>query len=184
MSVENVDARLVGIICKAHGIKGELIVRLLTDYPKTIYRGSSLFMDEGCTSELHVESIRYSGSGNRKTAIIKFIGTITRTQAESLKGRYLYRKPEDVPPLEKGQYWSDDLEGCMVYSSEGIALGKVIGLENLASNSNIKVKKITSDIDIKGVSGDIFFVPLISDYIKHIDTDEKKIILSRIPEFI
>ena len=72
MSVENVDARLVGVIGKAHGIKGELNVRILTDYPKTIYRGTGLFLDEGCTKKIIIESIHYRNADSKKAALVKF----------------------------------------------------------------------------------------------------------------
>lgn len=184
MSVGNVDARLVGIIGKAHGIRGELNVRLLTDYPETIYGGVSLFLDRDCTKKITVENISFRNSGGKKIALVKFVKIDTRSQAESLIGSYLYRKPEDTPALEKGQYWVDDLEGCMVYNREGILVGEVIKVESYSSNSNLMVKRTGSVIEIPGAAGDIFFIPLISDYIKDIDTGRKKIILKKIPEFI
>lgn len=184
MSVENVDARLVGIIGKAHGIKGELIVRLFTDYPKSIYRGTCLFLDRSCTKKVIIEDIHFKDASSKNTAFIKFSEFSTRSQAESLRGFELYRQAGDIPSLEEGRYWSDDLKGCIVCSSEGTPLGEVVKVENFTSNSNITVKKIRSDIDIKGVSGDFFYIPLISDYIEKIDMDRKKIILKRIPEFI
>jgi len=45
MSEVSVDARLIGVIGKPHGIKGEITVVLLTDYPKTIKSEDTLFFD-------------------------------------------------------------------------------------------------------------------------------------------
>ena len=58
MSKINVDARLIGIIGKPHGIRGETNVMLLTDYPKTVKKGSVLFFDKKCQKKAEVESIR------------------------------------------------------------------------------------------------------------------------------
>jgi len=56
MSEIDVDARLIGIISKPHGVKGEVIMALLTDYPSTIKRGTILFFDEKCTQKAEVEN--------------------------------------------------------------------------------------------------------------------------------
>ncbi len=58
MSQDNVDARLIGVIGKPHGIKGEINVVMLTDYPNTILKGSVLFMDQDLSVPLEIDNIR------------------------------------------------------------------------------------------------------------------------------
>ena len=52
------SARLVGVIGKPQGVKGEIYMRLLTDYPKTIKKGVKLYLDPECGRPLEVENIR------------------------------------------------------------------------------------------------------------------------------
>ncbi|GAG79263.1 unnamed protein product [marine sediment metagenome] len=72
MSEVSVDARLIGIIGKPHGIKGEITVMLLIDYPKTVKRGDTLFFDEKCKKKIEVESIRWKKIKRSYMPIIKF----------------------------------------------------------------------------------------------------------------
>jgi 16S rRNA processing protein RimM len=184
MSKINVDARLVGIIGKPHGIRGETSVILLTDYPKTIKKGSILFFDKRCQKKAEIESIREKNLKKHLSLIIKFRGVDSRNQAENLKGAGIYRSLKDSPRLEDGQYWVDDLVGCRVFSRDNIFIGKVIELERLSSNDNLKVKIENLELKIEGTEAGILYVPVIKRYIENINIKEKKVILKEIPEYV
>jgi 16S rRNA processing protein RimM len=184
MSKINVDARLVGIIGKPHGIRGETSVILLTDYPKTIKKGDILFFDEKCTKEAEVESIREKSSKKTLTLIIKFKGINSRDSAESIKGSDIFRSSKDSPKLKKDQYWIDDVMGCRVYSKNEVFIGSVINVEKLSSNDNLVLQLEGSKLKIKGAEGSFLYIPIIGRYIGSIDIKEKKIILKEIPEYI
>jgi len=180
-----VDARLIGIISKAHGLKGEVVIELLTDYPNTIKRGSSLFFDEKCTAKAKVENIKYFKSKENKSFfIIKFKDIENRDLAEELRGRHVFRRRKSMPTLKKNQYLIDDIKGCRVYSVGGTFVGIVLDVEKFVSNDNLVVKIENDRLDIKGNKEKIFYVPVIKDYIDTIDLDDKKVVLKRIPEYI
>jgi 16S rRNA processing protein RimM len=183
MSKINVDARLVGIIGKPHGIKGETSVMLLTGYPKTVKKGSVLFFDKGCRRKAEVESIREKNLKKHLSLIIKFRGIDSRSQAEDLKGAGIYRNIKDSPKLKKDQYWVDDLAGCRVYSKGNVLIGKVIDVEGLSSNDNLKIKIENPELKIEGADSGILYIPVIKRYIEDINTKEKKVILKEIPEY-
>ena len=185
MSELVVDSRLIGIIGKAHGVKGEVIIKLLTDYPDTIKKGITLFFDEGCTERVEVEKIKSSKTKNGKLfSIIKFIGIDKRESAEKLRGRHVFRSGADTPVLKKNQYWIDDIIGCRVYLEDNTFIGTVLNVEKSISNDSLAVKLENDSLDIKGIKEKIFYIPIIRDYIKKIDLDSKKLVLSRIPEYI
>ncbi len=183
MSEINVDARLIGIIGKPHGIKGETVVMLLTDYPKSIKKGDILFFDEGCTRKAEVENIRWRKGNKPETSIIKFKGIDSRNDAYDLKGVSVFRLAKDSPVPEDNQYWIDDIIGCAVYTKKGVLIGKVINVEKFTSNDNLAVRidKKISNIDI---DGNILYVPVIENYIDNIDLKNKKIILKKVPEYV
>ena len=87
MSQDNVDARLIGVIGKPHGIKGEINVMLATDYPNTILKGSILFMDHDLTIPIEVDNIRQKKLKGRDVSVIKFAGIDDRNEAQRLKGK-------------------------------------------------------------------------------------------------
>ncbi|HJX01759.1 MAG TPA: ribosome maturation factor RimM [Candidatus Humimicrobiaceae bacterium] len=182
MSEINVDARLIGIIGKPHGIKGETVVMLLTDYPKSIKRGDILFFDEKCTRKAEVENIRWR-KDKPEASIIKFKGINSRNDACDLKGINVFRLIKDGPVPEDNQYWVDDILECMVYTKDGVLIGKVINVEKFTSNDNLVVR-VDNKISNINIDGDILYVPVIENYIDSIDLKNKKIILKKVPEYI
>ena len=184
MSQDNVDLRLIGVIGKPHGIKGEINVMLLTDYPNTILKGSTLFMDQDLSMPVEIDSIRQKKLKGREVSVIKFAGIDDRNQAQKLKGKNLYRSGSEVPALEEGKFWIDDLIGCSVLLNSGITIGKVQDVDVLTSNENLAVLIENPDIKVSGMVGNIFYIPLIEDYIENIDIPGKKIVLKKLPEYI
>jgi len=184
MPQDNVDARLIGVIGKPHGIKGEINVMLLTDYPNTILKGSILFLDQELSIPVEINSIRQKKLKGRDVSVIRFTGVDGRNEAEKLKGKNLYRSGSEVPALEDGKFWVDDLLGCSVLLEDGATIGKVQDVDVLASNENLAVLIENPDIKASGMVGNILYVPLIEDYIENIDIPGKKIVLKKLPEYI
>ncbi len=179
------DARLIGIISKAHGVRGELIVQLLTDYPNTIKRGDILFFDEECTRRVEVGSIRLvEAKGERLYSLIKFKGIDNRDYAEKLNGTPVFRLKKDTPQLGENQYWTDDLIGCKVYAEGDILIGIVVDVEKLVYNDNLAVRIDNYESGMVKADNKILYIPVIKDYIETINIKDKKIILKRIPEYI
>lgn len=184
MSEKNVDARLIGIISKPHGVSGEVMVRLFTDYPKTFKRGDTLFLNENCSLKLSIENVKYKKVKNFDLVIFKFIDINDRDDAQNLKNRFLYRNVKDSPKLKTDEYWVDDIIGCKVHDNEKSFIGRIIDIIKCTSNDNLVIKKENKNIIIKGIKEDIFLLPFIDDYIENVDLKNKKIILKKIPEYI
>lgn len=184
MSQEYVDARLIGIVGKAHGIKGEVNVMLLTDYPDSILKGTEIYLDKYCSKKMIIENIVLRMKKGHKSAIIKFEEISGREHAEDIRGQELYRNPKDCPVLNSDEFWVDDLEGCIVYLEHGEVLGTVEKVEDIPSNQNLIVRLKDKEMEINGITSGCLYVPLIDDYIKSIDIGKKKIILKKIPEYI
>ncbi|MES0341287.1 MAG: ribosome maturation factor RimM [Candidatus Humimicrobiaceae bacterium] len=184
MSQDNVDARLIGVIGKPHGIKGEINVMLATDYPNTILKGSILFMDHDLSIPIEVDNIRQKKLKGKDVSILKFAGIDDRNEAQRLKGKKIYRSGSEIPALEDGQFWIDDLIGCRVLLKDGSTIGKVQDVDILPSNQNLAVLIENTAASVSGMVGNILYVPLIEDYIENIDISGKKITLKKIPEYI
>lgn len=179
------NARLIGIIGKACGLKGEVAIELLTDYPSTIKGGAALFFDESCREKAEIESVRSIRSKDNKNFLVaKLRGINDRNLAEGLKGRHVFRSVESAPELKRNQYWIDDIIGCAVYTAEGSFIGIVSDIEKSSSNDNMAVKLEREWLDIEGAENGIFYIPVIKDYIDIVDTVNKRVVLKRIPEYI
>lgn len=184
MSKNIVDARIIGVIGKPHGIKGEIVMRVLTDYPGSISEGSVFFLDEKGSETVRIEKIRPKQVKGIIQLLVKFEGFDDRDEALALKGRNLFRDSVHSPELKEGQYWIDDLMYCGVYDNKGVCIGKVIDVEKRSSNENLLVRVEGDKVPKKNLSGGILYIPVIDDFIKAINIEEKKIILNKIPEYL
>jgi len=178
------DLRLIGIIGKPHGIHGEVILSFVTDYPDSILEGTIFFTDENRQDFLEIENIRNIDLVNKNGAIAKFKGIEDRNSAEAIRGFNLLREVKQSPSLPEGEFWIDDLIGCNVYNNVENYIGKVIDVIANMANDNILVEKDINSIEINGIKEKEFFIPLIDDYIDHIDIACKKIFLKKNPEYI
>ncbi len=181
---EKNDLRLIGIIGKPHGIHGEVILDFVTDYPDSISEGTIFFTDEDGQNFLEIENIRNIDLHAKNGAIAKFKGIEDRNSAEEVRGYNLLRGVEHSPSLSEGEFWIDDLIGCSVYNDIKNYIGEVIDVTQNMANDNILIKKDINSVEIAGIKEKEFFIPLIDDYIDHIDITEKKIFLKKDPEYV
>jgi 16S rRNA processing protein RimM len=104
----------VGRVAKAHGLRGEVIVSLITDRAERVAPGSVLVAGE---RTLEVEASR----PHQKHFIVSFVGVTSREAAEDLKGLVLHAEPLDDPD----ELWVHDLVGSVVVNSAGDRIGAV-----------------------------------------------------------
>ncbi|MGE0880351.1 MAG: ribosome maturation factor RimM [Acidimicrobiia bacterium] len=108
----------VGRITRAHGLRGELIVDLLTDREERLDAGSVLQSDRG---QLVVREAR----PYQQKWLVTFEGISDRTAAEKLHGTVLRAEPIDDPEA----LWVHDLIGARVVERDGTARGVVVAVE-------------------------------------------------------
>jgi 16S rRNA processing protein RimM len=108
----------VGKIDKAHGLRGEVIVTLLTDRLERVAPGAVLVHDDG---SLTVES----SQPHQHRFLVGFAEIADRESADALRGTLLYAEPLDDP----GVLWVHDLVGKPVVATDGTPLGTVDSVE-------------------------------------------------------
>jgi 16S rRNA processing protein RimM len=107
----------VGRVARAHGIRGSVVVDLVTDRIERLEPGSVLSSDEG---DLTVVAARPFGS----RWLVDFQGVADRSRAEQLAGRVLRAEAIDDPD----EWWVHDLVGCEVVEVDGTDRGRVVEL--------------------------------------------------------
>jgi|APCry1669189034_1035192.scaffolds.fasta_scaffold85200_2 16S rRNA processing protein RimM len=110
----------VGRIVKAHGIRGEVAVRLTADIPERVTPGSVFQTTRG---PLTVERSKPFQQGY----IIAFAGIADRNEAELLRGLILKAEPLDLD--DDDVIWIDDLFNALVVSTDGVERGRVVEVE-------------------------------------------------------
>ena len=108
----------VGRVAKAHGVRGEVIVQLLTDRTERLEPGSVLYTETGA-----LEVVR--SSRHQARWIVAFAGVGDRSGAEALHGVVLKAPPLDDPAT----LWIHELIGAKVVDVGGQALGTVAAVE-------------------------------------------------------
>ncbi len=127
---------IVGLIRKAQGIRGEVVIEPLTDKPDVVFAtGSRVFAGtsdgdlaivKDVRGEEETPTLTVSGSKPfKKGLIVQFEELQDRDSAELWRGRYLLAPFSELPPLQQDQVYLHDLIGMAVVGMNGEQLGAV-----------------------------------------------------------
>jgi 16S rRNA processing protein RimM len=160
---------LIGYVSSAHGIKGEIQVVPLTDFPERFRRMNSLDLYSGdmFVRTLRITSVReYAGKGWILESELP-----DRNEAERCVGMSILIDSGERVPLPEGSFWVDDLIGLSVQDKEGNVLGAV---EEFISSGGHEI------YEIKDKEGKLHYIPAVENFVKDIDLDSKKIVVELI----
>jgi 16S rRNA processing protein RimM len=121
-------------VAGAHGVKGELRLKLFTDSVENLKRHKRVFIGE---SEHTLEGVRAAPSG----AVARIEGVADRSGAEALRGSLLEVDRSALPPLEEGEYYHADLIGLACVDSAGAEVGRVAAVENYGAGDLLDVER-------------------------------------------
>ncbi|MEW9667610.1 ribosome maturation factor RimM [Ammoniphilus sp. 3BR4] len=156
----------VGKIVNTHGIKGELKIHSVTDFPEERYRkGSKLLLFHGSVGEplnVTVETARL----HKNTYIVKFKEYGNINDVEKYKGGTL-KVPEDQRmDLEEDEFYYDDIIGCEVWTDQGNKLGVVKEIITTGANDVWAVET---------EEGKEVLLPFIEECILEVDIPNQKV---------
>ena len=109
----------IGRVLGAHGVRGEIKVLPLTDFPERFLGMARLevFRPAGrLMASLTVRSLRFHEAKGLFLVETEEIGD--RDGAEDLKGGVVMIKASERVPLPEGSYWVDDVVGLRVVSAD------------------------------------------------------------------
>lgn len=150
-------------VAGAHGVKGEVRLKLFTDSLENLVQHTNVYLDG---REIALKSVKDGG----KTAIARFAGVSDRSAAEALRGSLVEIDRSALPPLEEGEYYHADLIGLTCFSENDETIGSVVGVENFGAGDLL---------DIELVNGKRALIPF-RDPISRME--EARIVLD--PEFL
>jgi 16S rRNA processing protein RimM len=120
------DPVVVGTVRRAHGLEGELLVALDTDFPDAVFAGGRVLgvQGPGAPGLPRVLTVR-EGRPHRADWILRFEEITDRTLAERYRGlRLCTERSELVEPGER-EYFLHDLEGMEVRLEDDTPVGRV-----------------------------------------------------------
>jgi 16S rRNA processing protein RimM len=161
----------VGVIRKAHGLRGEASVEPWTDSPDRFEDLDAVTLvspDEAQTRETRVETVR----NHAGRALVKFAGIETPEAVQLLQGWSVEIPEEQARALEEDEYFLHDLPGLTLVDAEGRERGVVT--EVFEGGGGIL-------LGVKRADGRTFELPFAADICTEIDLAAKRILVS-IPE--
>jgi 16S rRNA processing protein RimM len=110
----------VATVLRPHGVRGELKVRLETDFPERFEAQSRV--------HLGPEHLPFEVEGFRtlpKHGLLKLKGLDDRSEAEALRGMDVQIPIAEAMPLGPGEYYEHQIVGLEVWTHEGERLGAI-----------------------------------------------------------
>jgi 16S rRNA processing protein RimM len=154
----------IGRIVQPHGVRGEVSVEVLTDFPERFDTIEVVYL--GSASEAEARRVKTS-RWHQDRVLLSFEGCEDRTAAEELRGLLVQIPAEEVMPLPEGEYYAHDLIGLDVLTVEGEALGRVNDILFTGANEVYVVV---------GPRGQIL-LPAITDVVERIDLSAGQIVV-------
>jgi 16S rRNA processing protein RimM len=132
----------VGFLRRPHGVQGEIIMDIHTDFPERMKRGRKLLVGED-HQPMTLTSVRPHAAG----LLVKFKGIETPEGAGVFRNQWVYIEAKDVPPLPKGQIYQHELFGFEVVDENGNPLGELVEIIETGAN-DVYVVRDDSDKEI------------------------------------
>ena len=154
---------IVGYILAPWGIRGEVKVEVVTDFPERFAPQKIVYLN---TSPLEIESCR----PHKQHLVVKLATIDSVEDAEKLRGQDLTISRSELYPLPEGQYYTFQIIGLKVVTTEGKLLGRITEIMTTGSNDVYIVE---------GKRGEIL-IPAIEYVVKSIDLAKGKMVIEAI----
>jgi len=147
---------VIGEVLRPQGVRGEVRVRVLTDFPERFRALKSVYLG-GTPKPVPVERTRL----HQRYVLLKLAGYDDRTSVESLRHALVQIPVEEAIPLEEDEYYLYQVVGLAAWTMQGEYLGRV--REVLSTGAN--------DVYIvRGPKGEIL-LPAIEEVVREVDLE-------------
>jgi 16S rRNA processing protein RimM len=154
------DALLaVGQVDKPFGIRGEVVVRPLTDSTERFEGLRAVRVGRNAEASLPatVDAVAVEGRGVR----VHLKGVDDRTAAEALRGQYLFVDRRHRTKLKPGRHYVHEIVGLAVEDEHGVRHGVVKDVLKLPAQ----------DVYVIVDGGREFMLPAVREFIREIDLE-------------
>lgn len=152
---------VVGKLRKPHGLRGEVLMEVLTDFPERLVPGKTVYLGDEYTP-LTIENIRNHG----KQMLVKFEILDYREDVEEMRNQFIHVQTKDSPPLPDGEYYHHQLIGLNVIDENGNLVGYIHSILETGAN-DVYIIRPSQGPDI--------LLPAIRSVILEIDLNRKMI---------
>ena len=159
---------VVGRVARPHGIRGQVVVNLETDFPHERFQAGAEFFVKRTPAAVNVErlviaTVRF----HNERPIVGFEGVDDMNQAKALGGTELRVPLDRLAALPPATFYRHDLVGCAVERLDGSRIGQVTDVEGSLGGSRLVVSTERGEV----------LVPLAAEICRSIDTAGKRIVI-------
>jgi 16S rRNA processing protein RimM len=148
----------VGRVLRPWGLRGDLKVESLTDFPDRFEPGARLWLNG---VEREVERARWQ----KGALYLKLSGIDEPSAAEAVRDLLLEIPEQELHELDTDEYYHHQLVGMAVHTSDGAELGTVAEVLSPGGNAVLVVR---------GAGGEVL-LPFIDDVIQSVDVKAGRI---------
>jgi 16S rRNA processing protein RimM len=153
------DWLIIGRAGKPHGVHGDLLVEIITDFPERLSDGVRFGVGDDSRPDEFFEVHRVRCHKGRWLLSIRDVRE--REVVEGWRGRFLYLPEQALEDLPEGYYYEHHLTGLECRSPEGEELGRVTGLDPGEGQTRLIVRNGERE----------FLVPCVPEIVKEVDLE-------------
>lgn len=161
---------VVGKIRRPHGVHGDVVVEIYTDFPDRLVPKKSIFL-----GEQHVKLIIARRRLHNEGLLLGFEGISSPEQAGLYRNQILSIIASETPELPGGRYYFHELLDLHVIDELGNTLGTLTEILETGAND---VYVVTSP------NGHELLLPAIPEVVLNVDQETKKITVRLLPGLI
>jgi 16S rRNA processing protein RimM len=120
---------VIGFLRRTHGVRGEIMMDLHTDFPERLRSGRKLFVGDE-----HKPLTLAGARPHAKGMLVRFKGVETPEDAGQLRNQWVYVQTADLPSLPEGKLYQHELFGFMVVDENENLLGELVEIIETGAN--------------------------------------------------
>lgn len=153
----------LGFLRRTHGIQGELIMDILTDFPERLRPNRPVFLGEEHAPH-HLGTVRLAN----KVMLVSIKGYTNPEEAARFRNTYVYVRSDNLPRLPEDAYYYHELIGMTIVDENKQILGELESIIETGANDVYVVRK---------PDGSELLLPAIADVVLTVDTEHSEMIV-------
>ncbi|RCS28273.1 16S rRNA processing protein RimM [Polaribacter sp. WD7] len=157
------DCFYLGKIVRKHSFKGEVVIKLDTDEPELYREMESVYVEFG--SNLVPFFIEKSSLHKGNQLRVQFEDVYSEEEADAILKSEIYLPLDLLPKLEGNKFYYHEVIGFKVLDKIFGEVGKIKAINDKAAQPLFEIDRDGKEI----------FIPLIDDFIKKVDRNNKTV---------
>ena len=158
---------IVGKVRRPHGVHGEVVVEVHTDFPERLRPNKPIYI-----GEKHLKLVISSQRPHNEGLLLGFEGVTTPEEAGRFRNQILYTAASEASDLSKDEFYFHELLDMVVVDEGGNPLGILTEILETGAND---VYVVTD------AAGRELLIPAISDVVLNVDRDARKMKIHLLP---